>query len=188
MPRSRGTSSSPSEPDPEGSADAPEGSADAPEVTVAVRLSDRVALVVATACGAGFAPIAPGTVASALTVVVLWFAQLSIVGSLTFLLVVTVTGIWAAHRAERMFGRKDPGTIVIDEVAGMTLSVALLPPTIGVLIAGFLLFRVFDIVKPFPAKVSQRLTGGFGVMVDDLIAGVYALVLLLALRAITGWP
>jgi len=70
----------------------------------------------------------------------------------------------------------------------MTLSVALLPPTIPVLIAGFVLFRVFDVVKPFPANVSQRLTGGVGVVIDDLIAGVYALVILLALRAITGWP
>ena len=70
----------------------------------------------------------------------------------------------------------------------MTLSVVAFRPTLGVLVAGFFLFRVFDIVKPFPADASQRLTGGLGVMVDDLIAGAYALAVIAMLRAILGWP
>jgi phosphatidylglycerophosphatase A len=84
--------------------------------------------------------------------------------------------------------RKDPGAIVIDEVAGMALSVLLLPRTAGVLLAAFVLFRVFDVVKPYPANALQRLRGGAGVMLDDLVAGVYALVALLAARAVAGWP
>ena len=74
-------------------------------------------------------------------------------------------------------GAKDPGIIVIDEVAGMMVSVLLLPRTIPVLITAFLLFRLFDIWKPFPAAAVPGAHGGLGVMVDDLIAGVYALVL-----------
>jgi phosphatidylglycerophosphatase A len=90
--------------------------------------------------------------------------------------------------AERAPARKDPGAIVIDEVAGMALSVLLLPRTAGVLLAAFVLFRVFDVVKPYPANALQRLRGGAGVMLDDLVAGVYALVALLAARAVAGWP
>jgi phosphatidylglycerophosphatase A len=77
---------------------------------------------------------------------------------------------------------------VIDEVAGMILSVLTLPRTAGVLVAAFVLFRVFDIWKPYPARQSQSLAGGLGVMIDDLIAGLYALLLLLASRAVLALP
>jgi len=125
-------------------------------------------------------------VASAATALVLWLLALSPVALLGVLVAVTALGTWAADEAERALGSKDPGAIVIDEVAGMTLSVAAVPLTLATLVLGFLLFRLFDVVKPFPANVAQRLPGGVGVMVDDLIAGVYALALLwLARRA--GW-
>ena len=143
----------------------------------------------ATVCGAGRAPIAPGTVASAITVVVLAVVPFTPPALAGFLVVVTLGGVWASQRAERTLAAgKDPGSIVIDEVAGMTLSVLLLPPTWPVLIAGFVLFRIFDVVKPFPANVSQRLPGGVGVMADDLIAGAYALVILMGSRRMFGWP
>jgi phosphatidylglycerophosphatase A len=134
----------------------------------------------------GRAPVAPGTVASALTAVVLWLLQLPPPILVALLILVTALGTWAADEAERALGGKDPGAIVIDEVAGMLLSVLVVPPTAAVLGAGFLLFRVFDVVKPFPANVSQRLRGGVGVMIDDLIAGLYALVLVLLGRRL-GW-
>ncbi len=96
-------------------------------------------------------------------------------------------GTWAAHEAERTLGGgKDPGAIVVDEVAGMTLALLTAPPTLPALIVAFLLFRAFDVVKPFPANVSQRLRGGLGVMVDDLIAGLYALALVVLARSL-GW-
>ena len=97
-------------------------------------------------------------------------------------------GIWAGERVERALGVKDPGVIVIDEVAGMMLSVLTLPRTIPVLLVAFVLFRILDTWKPFPAHRSQALAGGFGVMVDDLIAGLYTLVALAAARAVLGFP
>jgi len=147
-----------------------------------------VALVVATACGAGYSPWAPGTVGSALALLIVWVVPFSRAGLLVFFVAVTLAGTWAAHRAERRLGVKDPGVIVIDEVAGMTLSILPFPLTPPVLIVGFVLFRLFDIMKPFPAGASQRATGGIGVMVDDLIAGLYALLVITIGRATLGWP
>ena len=138
--------------------------------------------MLASVFGAGYAPVASGTVGSFVTVVAIWLLPVTPLRILVALVVVTVVGIWAGSRVERALGRKDPGVIVIDEVAGMLLSVILLPPTIPVLVTAFLLFRLFDIWKPFPARESQVLTGGLGVMVDDLIAGFYALVLVLGAR------
>ncbi len=144
--------------------------------------------MLASVFGAGYAPVASGTVGSFVTVVAIWLLPLTPLRILVALVVVTLVGIWAGSRVERVLGRKDPGVIVIDEVAGMLLSVILLPPTIPVLVTAFFLFRLFDIWKPFPARESQALTGGVGVMVDDLIAGVYALVLVLGARALFGFP
>lgn len=132
--------------------------------------------------------MAPGTVASALAALALWAIPFSAGGLVVFFLAVTLVGAWAAHRTEQILGGKDPGAIVIDEIAGMTLAVLALPRTPGVLAVSFMLFRLFDITKPFPARVSQRLPGGAGVMIDDLVAGLYALATLALLRAVAGWP
>jgi phosphatidylglycerophosphatase A len=120
---------------------------------------------------------------------ILWLVPFSRASLVGYLVVVTLVGTWAAHVAEMSLGEKDPGVIVIDEVAGMTLSVLLLPLpfTVPVLLVGFLLFRIFDVVKPFPAGRAQALPGGAGVMVDDLIAGLYALLVLMALRRVATW-
>jgi len=150
--------------------------------------ADRVALAIATVGGAGYAPVAPGTVGSAITVVALWLLPFSIVGLTVFLGVVLVVGTWAAGRAERLMGRKDPGAIVIDEVAGMTISLMLAPRNLGAYALAFLFFRIFDVIKPFPARQSQRITGGVGVMIDDVIAGFYALAVTLALNVFLRWP
>ena len=123
-----------------------------------------------------------------MALVILWLVPFSRLGLVIFFVVVTLVGAWAAHVAEAALGEKDPGAIVIDEVAGMTLSVLLLPFTLPVLLVGFVLFRIFDVVKPFPAGRAQALRGGFGVMVDDLVAGLYALIVLFVLRASMGWP
>jgi phosphatidylglycerophosphatase A len=147
-----------------------------------------VAFAVASAFGAGYVPVASGTVGSLVTAVALWLLPLTPLRIAIALAVVVVIGIWAGSRVERVLGRKDPGVIVIDEVAGMLLSVVLLPRTVPVLATAFLLFRIFDIWKPFPARESQALSGGMGVMVDDLIAGLYALVLVMGARALFGVP
>jgi phosphatidylglycerophosphatase A len=144
--------------------------------------------VIARGFGTGLAPIAPGTVASAATVAALWAVPVSRLSLAVFVVTVTVVGTWAADRAERVLGEKDPGAIVIDEVAGMALSVLPFPLTPGVLAAGFVLFRVFDVVKPAPARQSQVLPGGVGIMIDDLIAGAYTILVLALSRVAFGWP
>jgi phosphatidylglycerophosphatase A len=119
-------------------------------------------------------------------VVALWLIPFSQAALLGTLVAVTALGIWAAARVERALGAKDPGVIVIDEVAGMMLSVLTLPRTVPILLAAFVLFRILDTWKPYPARESQLLSGGFGVMVDDLIAGLYTLLVLMATRALLG--
>ena len=118
--------------------------------------------------------------------VALWLIPFSRLGLLAALVGVVLVGTWASDRTERFLDRKDPGLIVIDEVAGMMVSVSFVPRTVPVLVCAFFLFRLFDIWKPFPARDSQSLPGGAGVMVDDLIAGFYALVLIMAARWLFG--
>lgn len=136
----------------------------------------------------GYAPVASGTVASAVALVLLWLIPFTTLGLAWTVGVVTAVGLWAGGRVERVLGQKDPGIIVVDEVAGMALSVLVLPRTIPVLLVAFFLFRLFDVWKPFPARESQAFTGGLGVMIDDLVAGVYALVLVMGARALFGVP
>lgn len=149
---------------------------------------DRLALLVATAAGVGRVPVLAPTLASAGTAFALWITAPSLGWRVALLLIVTALGTWAGGRAERLLGRKDPGAIVVDEVAGMMLTVLAAGTSAAVLVVGFLLFRVFDVTKPFPAGASQRLRGGLGVMVDDLIAGLYGLGVFLLLHAVVGWP
>lgn len=149
------------------------------------RGSLRLAGFVATAGGAGLIPRAPGT-AGALVGVFLYLA-ITLLGaqavSPLILAVTTIAGIWAASRVEPVYGHDSP-KIVIDEVAGqmLTLAFAVRSDAREVLAGaflGFLLFRFFDILKPFPIRRLERLPGGFGVVADDLGAGFYALVVLI---------
>jgi phosphatidylglycerophosphatase A len=89
---------------------------------------------------------------------------------------------------EQLLGARDPGAIVIDEVAGLTLALLAVPRTLPVVVVAFLLFRIFDVVKTFPARAAERLPGGLGVVLDDLVAGLYTLIVLQALSLGTGWP
>ena len=132
-------------------------------------------LAIATAGGSGYAPVASGTFGSVVGLAV-WAALVGVSQPAYALACagVTVLGIWSAGRAEAIFGRHDDGRITIDEVAGMLLSLAWLPARLEVAALGFLLFRAFDIWKPFPARAAERLPSGLGVMADDLVAGAYA--------------
>ena len=133
-------------------------------------------LLIATVGGVGYAPIAPGTAGSLVGLVVLFGVRLvgDPVFELSTLLAVVLVGTWAAGVGERVAGREDPGLVVVDEVAGMLLTMLWIPLTWLTGIIGFLAFRVFDIIKPFPAGQAERLPGGVGIMADDLVAGVYA--------------
>jgi len=146
---------------------------------------DRVAYAIATGLGAGFVPIAPGTV-GALEGVAIYLAinalDLGKWSSLVLLSILNVIlfaiGVWASNRTCAMTGLKDPRLIVIDEVSGQLIALtplALMPSlSIKAVVIGFLLFRLFDIYKPYPIRKLERLHGGLGVMADDALAGVYA--------------
>ena len=133
------------------------------------------ALAIATALGAGYAPIAPGTAGSAVGLL-LWLALPNVLWiQLLAIVIVSVAGIWSGSVAERHFGKKDPGQAVVDEVAGMMVTCVLNPLAgPGWMLAAFVLFRAADIIKPFPANHLERLPGGLGIMADDLAAGIYA--------------
>ena len=149
-------------------------------------LRTRTALFIATALGAGYAPIAPGTFGSAVGVI-LWFILPNVLWvQLAAIVLVSVVGAWSGTVAEEHFKRRDPGQVVVDEVAGMMVTLLLNPVGgFGWIAAAFLLFRAADIVKPFPVNRLERLPGGIGIMADDIMAGVYAnLVLRLAIWAI----
>jgi len=137
-----------------------------------------IALTWATFFGSGYVPVAPGT-AGTLAAVPLWWAltHVSLPLYLLATVAVTLTGIAAADRAGRYFGVADSGHIVIDEVAGYLVTMLFLPRTALAAIAGFLLFRLFDVLKPPPARFfdrDPRWKNGAGVVLDDLFAGVWA--------------
>ena len=135
----------------------------------------RLAMMVATCGGVGYVPWAPGTFGSAVGLVLLWGVRSnpSVLLELAVLAVVVVAGVWSASIAERQAGRVDPGIVVIDEVAGMLMTLAFIPLTITTVIVGFLVFRALDVFKPWPAGRAEQWPGGFGIMSDDLIVGLY---------------
>ncbi|MFN2444285.1 MAG: phosphatidylglycerophosphatase A [Vicinamibacterales bacterium] len=152
----------------------------------------RLALLVATVAYIGFIPIAPGTFGTAAGLAILWALRAVTTAPAAdgaAMLVTFALGTWAASEAERYFNRKDARPIVIDEVLGVLITMALLPLTVPVMLLGFLLFRLFDVVKPFPAGRLEGAPGGYGVMLDDAMAGVYAhLALRLVLMTLPpGW-
>ena len=141
----------------------------------------RVGVLVATVGGAGYFPVAPGTVGSAVGIAV--YLLLPPQWVLPVFAAVTVIGIWAAGEAARHFAREDPGPVVVDEVAGQLLTLLFTGAGVRGAVLGFLLFRILDIVKPWPANRLERLPGGVGIVADDLMAAVYGnLLMQLAIR------
>jgi phosphatidylglycerophosphatase A len=134
----------------------------------------RLALAVATSLGVGYVPVASGTFGSAAGLVLWAVLPSTIVVQATAIVVLFVVGSWAGSVAERHFGRTDPGEVVVDEVMGMLLTLFLTGVGWTGAVAGFFLFRIFDIVKPFPARRLEHLPGGIGVMADDAMAAIYA--------------
>jgi phosphatidylglycerophosphatase A len=135
----------------------------------------KAVLFVATGAGSGYAPIAPGTAGSVVGLLLYWLViGLPRPGFWVVIALTLAVGTWAAERAERIFERRDDGRITVDEVAGMLISLAALPVRPEVAVTAFFLFRIFDIVKPWPARACERLRGGVGVMADDVVAGIYA--------------
>jgi phosphatidylglycerophosphatase A len=135
----------------------------------------RVPLWLATGFGSGYSPVAPGTAGTLVALPFGWLLwSLGPAAQIVVILLATAVAIWSAGIAAPAFGLKDPGQIVVDEIVGLLVTVALLPAGWVTLAAGFLAFRVFDVVKPPPCRNLERLPGGVGIVADDLMAGLYA--------------
>jgi phosphatidylglycerophosphatase A len=148
----------------------------------------RLAVLIATAGGAGYFPFAPGTVGSAVGIVIyLLTRHLSPPAQVVILIAVSLVGTWASTVAARHFDREDPGHVVIDEVAGQLMTLLLLDVGWMGATLGFFLFRILDIIKPWPANRLEALHGGVGIMADDLMAGAYGWLLLWGALMVAPW-
>ena len=148
----------------------------------------RLGVLVATVGGTGLVPFASGTAGSGVGIVIYFLTrswplawQIGLAGA------VSVVGIWASGVAARHYDREDPGEVVVDEVAGQLVTLLGTGVAWPGALLGFLIFRVLDIIKPWPANRFERLPGGLGVMADDLMAGVYGWILVqIAIRLLPG--
>jgi phosphatidylglycerophosphatase A len=151
----------------------------------------RLGLFIATCGYLGYVPIAPGTFGSAAGLLV--YAAARSTGShaveLALIVALFAIGVWSGTMAEHHFGGIDPAPVVMDEVVGMLITLALLPVNVTGAIVGFLVFRVLDVVKPWPSARFESLPGGLGVMADDGMAAIYGNLVMRGLIAIApvGW-
>ena len=134
----------------------------------------------ATGCYAGYIPIASGTFGTLIGIPVCYLlSELRALEVMLLIIAFTGSAVWISGWAEKVFKKKDSGLIVIDEMAGMLVTMFLIPWSAKSVVAGFFLFRLFDIAKPFPIRrLEEKLPGGWGVVGDDILAGVYANVVL----------
>ena len=141
---------------------------------------NRFFLIIATGFGVGYSPVAPGTLGTLVAIPIHYF--LSDIPSPLY--EITLIGffflsVWISENAQIFFGKKDDQRIVIDEIIGFLITMLWIPKTTRFIIIGFILFRFFDILKPFPIRrLERRLKGGYGVVLDDVAAGVYANIIL----------
>ena len=152
-------------------------------------VGQKAAVLIATGFGAGYLPKAPGTwgslwgiLAAALINSVPW------IGSIFLMMFLAVIGVWSSNMAIGHFGQEDPGQVVIDEVAGMALTLWWIPMNVISITIGFFLFRALDIFKPFPVRqIESYFNGGTGIVMDDLAAGLLANVILHSLGYLNVW-
>ena len=154
-----------------------------------MRFTDKAVVWVATGFGLGFIPLIPGTFGTLPGLVICYFlAQVPVAFAAPVVIGFIALSMGLAGAAERLLGKKDPGHIVIDEIAGLAVALFGLPFDAFHVVAGFITFRIFDAWKPYPLKkMEKRFAGGVGVVIDDVGAGIYAniLVRLLALLVAT---
>ncbi len=149
---------------------------------------DKLIVALATGLYSGKIPFAPGTWGSAFALIPWYFCRgLSLVNYLIVLAVIFVVGFLTSGSAEKIFDRPDPGCIVIDEILGMFITLTLAPNHPAAWLLGFVLFRIFDVLKPFPVSwFDTHLHGGIGIMMDDVMAGIYALICLQLIWLVIG--
>ncbi len=144
-------------------------------------LFENIIKLTATGLGSGYSPVAPGTAGTLVGIpLFVLFSQLAWPWYLAAVIVASVPAVYVCGEAEKIFGARDSQKIVLDEIVGLLFTMFLVSPTLPHVIAGFALFRIFDIVKVFPARACEKLPGGFGVVADDIVAGIYANIVLLA--------
>ena len=140
----------------------------------------RFILLLATGFGVGYSPIAPGTLGTLVAIPIYYF--LSEISSPLYeitLIGLFFLSVWISENAERLFAKKDDQRIVIDEIVGFLITMLWVRKTLPFIIIGFFLFRFFDILKPFPIRrLEKGLKGGYGVVLDDVVAGIYANIVL----------
>ena len=141
---------------------------------------DRLLMFIATGAGSGYLPKAPGTWGTLVGLLLWWpLAGLSLTAYLATVAVLFIVGVASAGAAEKILDRGDPGVVVIDEIVGVLIALAAVPLHPVAALAGLALFRLFDIAKPFPVGwLDRHLHGGLGIMLDDVAAGLYALLVL----------
>ncbi len=136
---------------------------------------EKILKLIATLGPVGYSPVAPGTAGTAIAAILCYILAPSEMTVALILPLTFIIGVIASSKTEQLLNEKDSSHIVIDEVGGYMVSILFLPSEVKVLLLAFLLFRFFDILKPFPIRsIERQLSGGLGVMVDDIIAGVYA--------------
>jgi len=142
----------------------------------------NLAKIISTAFGVGYFPLAPGTMGSLAALIVYWISpEITAIQLAMIILGISALGIYTATITEREMKNKlgqergiDPGIVVIDEVIGMLIALLFVPKTAFYLIAAFIFFRIFDITKPYPIRRMEKFPGGWGIVLDDVIAGIYA--------------
>ena len=141
-----------------------------------MRFREKLVMFLATGAFAGNIPIAPGTFGSIVAIPLCYlFSEINLYLAVIGMLLFIVLAIWIAQAAETILGKTDPGAIVIDEIAGMVVTLIGVPFDLTSVVSGFLIFRVMDITKPFPIRtLERRLPGGIGVVLDDVVAGIYS--------------
>lgn len=142
-------------------------------------MREGAAKLIATFFYVGLIPVAPGTFGTLAAIPLFWIISgLPIYIYLLITVVVIGVSVWAAAETEKIYARRDPGQIVADEVAGYLVTMILIPPTATYIVVGFFLFRILDILKPPPVRRLEKLPRGWGIVIDDVAAGVYACVLM----------
>ena len=138
-------------------------------------IGEKCVVLLATGCYAGYVPVVPGTLGTLVAIPLSYLlSRVSPVLRILFLCLFTGFAVWMSGEAEKVFNEKDSGLIVIDEMAGFLVALFLIPWSVKSVVIGFFLFRLIDIAKPFPIRILEsKLPGGWGVVGDDLLAGIY---------------
>ncbi|HLE26256.1 MAG TPA: phosphatidylglycerophosphatase A [Thermodesulfobacteriota bacterium] len=135
----------------------------------------------------GYSPIAPGTAGTIGGVILFYFlSNFSLYIYISFFLGFIIFSVWVSTKASGIFGESDPKQVVVDEVCGYLVTMFLITPSLKNMILGFFLFRLLDIVKPPPVRSSERLPGGFGIVTDDVVAGIYANIIMQVITRVIG--